>query len=273
MTRELWLDAHAYLRPLADLSEQIERAADRIAVLDARIPDWDDYRQDFLAGVPLLSSADAAVDLEPGGRMTAALLERLASGTSPDWLVAQARALDTDLRRAPEASRRIVDFLRGDETLAPPFPGLLRYLAWTAMARFLGPVVKAFDGWRDDDRWVRGYCPTCGSAPAMAQLAGADPGRRRLMSCGCCATRWQFKRTGCPFCDSDSQRLASVAIEGETGLRIDYCESCGGYLKTYDGQGDETLLLSDWSSLHLDLIAHDRGLKRLAASLYEFELA
>jgi hypothetical protein len=30
-------------------------------------------------------------------------------------------------------------------------------------------------------------------------------------------------------------------------------------------------LLSDWSSLHLDLIAHDRGLKRLAASLYEFE--
>jgi len=35
--------------------------------------------------------------------------------------------------------------------------------------------------------------------------------------------------------------------------------------------GDETLLLSDWSSVHLDLIAHDRGLKRLAASLYEFD--
>ena len=62
-----------------------------------------------------------------------------------------------------------------------------------------------------------------------------------------------------------------VAVEGEAGLRIDYCESCSGYLKTYDGQGDEVLLLSDWSSLHLDLIARDRGLKRLAASLYEFE--
>jgi FdhE protein len=62
-----------------------------------------------------------------------------------------------------------------------------------------------------------------------------------------------------------------VAVEGEAGLRIDYCEACGGYLKTYAGQGDETLLLSDWSSLHLDLIARDRGLKRLAASLYEFE--
>ena len=63
-------------------------------VLDARIPDWEDYRADFLAGVPLLTSADAAVDLEPGGRMAAALLERLASGTSSGTLAAEARALD-----------------------------------------------------------------------------------------------------------------------------------------------------------------------------------
>jgi hypothetical protein len=83
-----------------------------------------------------------------------------------------------------------------------------------------------------------------------------------------CRTRWQFKRTGCPFCETNAQRLASVSIEGERGLRIDHCESRGGYLKTYDG---EALLLPDWSSLHLDVIAHDRGLKRLAASLYEFE--
>jgi FdhE protein len=106
----------------------------------------------------------------------------------------------------------------------------------------------------------------------MAQLVGVDPGRRRLLSCGRCSTRWQFKRTGCPFCDTDSQRLASVTLEGESGLRIDHCESCRGYIKTYDGQGNETLLLSDWSSLHLDLIAHDRGLKRQATSLYELEL-
>jgi FdhE protein len=45
--------------------------------------------------------------------------------------------------------------------------------------------------------------------------------------------------------------------------------SCRGYLKTYIGGGSEALLLADWTSLHLDLIAQDRGLKRLAASLYE----
>jgi FdhE protein len=270
MAPDLWLETHSYLRPLADLSVQVDRAAAGIEVFDARIPDWNDYRLDFLAGVPLVSSADAAVDLEPGGRMAAALLERLASGTSPEWFVAETRALDADLRRAPMGSRRIADFLLGDEALTPPFPGSLRYVAWTAMARFLRPVVNAFDGWRDEDRWLRRYCPTCGSLPAMAQLVGKDPGRKRLLSCGCCGTRWQFKRTACPFCDGqDEHRLAVVAVEGEGGLRIDYCEACGGYLKTYDGEGSESVLLADWTSIHLDVIARDRGLTRRAASLYD----
>lgn len=271
MTPDQWLEAHAYLRPLADLSVHVDRAAAGIEASDAPIPDWNDYRQDFLAGVPLLSSADAAVDLEPGGRMAAALVGRLAADPSPAWLAAECRVVDAGLRSAPDVSRRIVDFLLGDETITPPFPGLLRFVGWTAMRRFLRPIVNAFDGWRDDEQWLRRYCPACGSPPAMAQLVGADPGRKRLLSCGCCGTRWQFKRTGCPFCETDSQRLSSVSIDGEPALRIDHCESCGGYLKTYDGFGHEGLLLSDWSSLHLDLIAHDRGLKRLAASLYEFE--
>jgi FdhE protein len=271
MTPALWVEAHSYLRPVADLCAQIDRAAAGIEVLDVRIPDWEDYRADFLAGVPLLTSADAGVDLEPGGRMAAALIERLASGTLAGQLATETRALDTALRREPQVSRRIADFLLGDETLIPPFPGLLRYLAWTAIAPFLRPAVNAFDGWRDEERWLRRYCPTCGSLPAMAQLVGADPGRKRLLACGCCATRWQFKRTGCPFCETDTQRLASVTIEAEPSLRIDHCESCGGYLKTYVGEGHEALLLLDWSSLHLDLIAHSRGLKRLAASLYEFQ--
>jgi FdhE protein len=60
-----------------------------------------------------------------------------------------------------------------------------------------------------------------------------------------------------------------VAIEGEGGLRIDYCEACGGYLKTYAGEGKERVLLADWTSVHLDVMAGDRGLNRLATSLYE----
>ena len=234
MTLESWLEAHAYLRPVADLATKVERAAAAIDVPLARVPDFEDYRPDFLAGVSLLSSEGAAVDMAPGDRMARALVDQLAAD-----------------------SRDV--------------PGLSHFVSWTVLARYLRPVVRAFDGWRDEEKWLRRYCPTCGSAPAMAQLFGVDPGRMRLLVCGCCGTRWRFKRTACPFCEADSQQLASLSIEGEPGLRIDHCKSCGGYLKTYDGQGDEALWLSDWSTLHLDLIAHDRGLKRMAASLYEFE--
>ena len=104
----------------------------------------------------------------------------------------------------------------------------------------------------------------------MAQLVGVDPGRRRLLSCGCCGTRWRYRRIGCPFCESaDGHRLSALAIEGEKYLRIDYCQSCRAYLKTYHGEESETFFLADWTSLHLDVIARDRGLKRLANSLYE----
>lgn len=269
LTRDGWLDAHAYLRPVGELCARIERAA---ADLDAEapgLPDWNDYVSDFRAGVPLLKSSGAAINLEPAGRMAVSLAGRLASEPLAGRLAEEASALDADLRRDARAARRVVDWLLGDGSFAPVSPGLLRYLGWTVMARYLLPVVEAFGRWRDDELWLRNYCPTCGSSPAMAQLMGADPGRRRLLSCGCCGTRWQYKRTGCPFCENDSQRLASLTVEGEAGLRIDYCESCGGYLKTYDGQGNEAILLSDWTSLHLDLLAHDRGLKRLAVSLYE----
>jgi FdhE protein len=264
------MEAHSYLLPLADLSAQVDRAAAGIDVPDARIPDWEDYRADFLAGVPLLLSTTAAVDLEPGGRMARAILERLASGTWCGRLATETQALNKELRREPQIARRLADFLLGDQTLRPPFPGLLRYLVWTATARFLRPVVKAFDGWRDEERWLRRYCPTCGSLPAMAQLVGVDPGRRRLLSCGCCGTRWRYRRMGCPFCESaDHHRLSALAIEGEKYLRLDSCQSCRAYLKTYIGEGSEPFFLADWTSLHLDIIAHDRGLKRLAHSLYE----
>lgn len=271
--REAWLEAHSYLQPVADLCELIDRAAAGLEITSPSLPDWEDYAAEFREGVPLLHSAGAAPDLGPAGRWVVALVERLATEplSAPGALAADVAALVADLRSEGDAANRVVAWLLGDETFAPASPGLLRHLGWTVLARSLSPVVEAFSGWRDDERWLRHYCPTCGSAPAMAQLVGADEGRKRLLSCGCCNTRWEFRRTKCPFCENDSQKLASVTVGGEPGLRIDYCPTCRGYLKTYDGQGEEALFLSDWTTLHLDLIAHDRGLKRLAPSLYALD--
>jgi len=268
-----WLAAHEYLRPVAELRALVDRAAADLqaATGTAALPSRDEYREEFLSGVPLLRSARVVVDLEPAGAMTAALARAVAAQAPPGRVRDEAAALDAALRSEPEASRRIADWLLGDDSWSPPSPGLLRYLGWAAAARFLRPVVESFERSGEDERWMRGYCPTCGAPPAMAHLAEADASRARRMCCGLCETRWQYPRTKCPFCEADAQKLSIVAVEGEGGLRIDYCPSCRGYLKTYAGKGDEALLLSDWSSLHLDLVARDRGFERLAGSLYAFD--
>jgi FdhE protein len=271
MTREDWLGKHAYLRSVAALGSRVESTLDRLELGTPRIPAWDDYAADFGAGVPLLSSTDAAVDLEPIGTAVRSLVGALADDGLPADLARETKRLRDEL--AAMAPRAPAEWLLGDDVLAPSAPGLLRYFGWTAAARYLDPLVAAFASWRDDERWLRSHCPTCGSKPAMAQLVGTDPGRKRFLSCGCCRTRWQFGRTRCPFCEEDLQRIAVLSVAGEAGLRIDHCASCKGYLKTLEGEKDEALLLADWTSIHLDVVARDRGLRRLAASLYELDSA
>jgi FdhE protein len=270
MTQGVWLARHPYLQRAADFHAQVATAMACIPSVSARIPNWEDYLGDYQAGVPLLRSAQVVIDFEPAAAILVSLVEGVASQPLPEKLREECRVSDAQLRGETNAPRRAIAWLLGGEVFKPAHPGLLRYLGWTALARFLYPLGNAFGTWCDEEHWLRGYCPTCGSAPAMAQLVGIDPGRLRLLSCGCCGTRWRYRRIGCPFCESaDDHQLSALAIEGEKYLRIDYCQSCRAYLKTYNGEGSEPLFLADWTSLHLDIIARDRGLKRLAASLYE----
>jgi FdhE protein len=270
MTPDAWVTAHPYLQPVADLHTRVEAAASEICVPVAPIPNWEDYAVDFHSGVPLLQSSNAAIDLSRPEDAVLSLIKRLASSPLPGPLAEQCRVLETELDRVDDSPGLAESGVLTKDSFSPTHPGLFRYLGWAVLARYLAPVVSAFDAWRNEDRWLRNYCPTCGEPPAMAQLVGKDPGRLRKLSCGRCKTRWRYRRTGCPFCDAqDQHRLSVVAVEGEAGLRIDYCETCSGYLKTYDGEGSEGVLLADWTSVHLDLIARGRGFTRLAASLYD----
>jgi len=266
---DAWLAAHEYLRLVAELSALAERAAEELGVDGAPVPSASERKEELAAGVPLLRGERVVVDLEPAGALAAALVRAVASRAPEGRLREEAAALVAALGSAPDAGRRIAGFLLGDESWSPPSPGLLRYLGWIAAARWLRPVAAAFERSGEDELWGRRYCPTCGSAPAMAHLSESESSRARRLCCGLCGTRWQYPRTRCPFCEEDSQKLSIVAVQGEGGLRIDWCPACRGYLKTYAGRGDEALMLSDWSSLHLDIAAEQRGLERRADSLYE----
>jgi len=272
MTLGDWLRSHPFLEPIAHVRARIDTAVGIGGAATIPLPAWEEYAAEFATGVPLLRSFDAALDLEPAGRRIVAAIDRLASDPAAGSLAEDARAVRAELEGVGEPPPRlVVEWLLGDDRWQPPGGGLLRCVGWLAMSASLRPVLDAFDAVREDDRWLRRYCPACGSLPAMAQLAGRDPGRRRLLSCGCCGSRWRYGRTECPFCEKDSHRLAGHAVHGEGGLRIDYCEGCRGYLKTYDGEGDEAVLLADWTSFHLDVVAQDRGLKRAASSLYDLD--
>lgn len=269
-TQDVWLTKHPYLGPLAGFQAQVEKAATESSFPTSPVPDFGDYTGDFHQGVPLLLSSSAAIILKSAEPAVVSLVDSLLTKSLPDKMMGKCRALAAELHQDANAPQGAIAWLLGSEIFTTEHPGLLRYLGWIALARHLFPVVVAFGNWRDEERWLRGYCPACGSPPAMAQLVGNDPGRVRLLSCGCCGTRWRYRRTGCPFCENqDDHQLGVLSVEGEAGLRIDYCERCDGYLKTYSGMGNEALLMADWTSLHLDVLAHDRGLKRLAASLYE----
>jgi len=269
LTQEVWLTEHSYLRSVAEFHSHVHEILASLPATLACVPNWDDYACDFLAGVPLLQSASSGIDLRPVEELLEALGHRLALTRLPDKLALEIHELDIELSQNSTFSRRALALLRDRHAAVPGHAGLLRFLGWTVMARYLSRVVDAFRSWREDEHWLRKYCPTCGSVPAMAQLIGIDPGRLRLLSCGCCGTRWRYLRAACPFCENtDDRQLGTLEVEDEAGLRIDYCESCKGYLKTLDGQATE-FLLSDWSSFHLDVLARDRGLKPLANSLYQ----
>jgi FdhE protein len=232
-----WIRSHEFLRPLARLHARIDDAIATAAPAGPPLPDWNAYAAEFAAGVPLLASDNAAIDLTAIDRAAA----HVVAAVQPD---------------APGVD-----------------DGFVHAVGWLTRAAALRPLVQAFDAWRDDDRWLRSCCPTCGSEPAMAHLTGVDPGRQRRLSCGCCGTRWRYGRTTCPFCAVQAHRLASLDVEGEAGLRIDYCDACRAYLKTYNGQGHEVILLADWTSLHLDLAAVEHGWRRAATSLYRLPVA
>jgi FdhE protein len=60
-----------------------------------------------------------------------------------------------------------------------------------------------------------------------------------------------------------------LQVEGDDALRLDTCEACLGYLKTYAGEGEESLFLLGWTTLHLDVLARERGYENTGASLFE----
>ena len=122
---------------------------------------------------------------------------------------------------------------------------------------------------RDD--WTGSACPACGGPAQLSVIAEESGefmgGSPRSLVCGRCAGGWTFPRAVCAWCgEADPNRLPSFVPDARRAVRIDGCETCGHYVKTFDlrepGAGELVPLVDDVATVSLDLWARDQGLGR-----------
>jgi len=145
---------------------------------------------------------------------------------------------------------------------------VLQFLVHMSIMPSLHSNVELLKDSVDLKNWERGYCPICGSLPKISALKG-EGGKRHFL-CSFCGFLWPSQRMKCPFCDNhDHEKRHFFFAEGQEAYRVDLCEQCNQYIKTVDIRKltyEPDLDLEDIATIHLDILATEKGYKRPVAS-------
>ena len=148
--------------------------------------------------------------------------------------------------------------------------GLAPDLVWLVAELAVGPfayrLLQAFFGGDSIaaalDQWNQGYCPACGSWPAMAEVVGGH----RTLRCSFCASAWELTTYACIYCGEDGGPFVTAAPDEERkDRRVEVCSGCGGYLKTVDVEklsAFPLLSIGDLETMDLDVAAMEHGYAR-----------
>ena len=143
------------------------------------------------------------------------------------------------------------------ELAVSPFAYAL-HRAWLAPSEEGSPLGTALNG------WTHGYCPACGSWPALAETASGH----RVLRCSFCAFAWELARYACIYCGDDTDRFVTAAPDAERkDRRIELCGACSSYLKTVDVSELSPfplLAIADLETMDLDMAAMEQGYSRPA---------
>lgn len=114
-------------------------------------------------------------------------------------------------------------------------------------------------------------CPHCGFAVMCSMLREAGLGRSRSGCCSLCGSEWSVPRLGCLRCEEQqSGKLPLFTFEEFSHIRIEACDSCGGWLKSIDLTRDaEALPMPDdvWSSA-VNIWASEQGYQSIGNHLF-----
>lgn len=261
--------------PAGTVSTDLERRAARARLLAGEAPEVSEPLR-FAAGLYAAQAraADAIEDRHARGplcgtlaRDVACLVEpaaeiyRYASEAGPPALAEAAGSRRDEL---PEtASARLLVSWEADRTGDD-------YLSRAA----LRPYVAVLRRWNvAPNRPHRpGRCPFCGGAPSLGALrdGGEMEGARRFLVCALCGEEWAFARLRCPACsEEDPYKLPSFRADTHAGVRIEVCETCRRYVKSFDLSEDARPIpeVDDLLSLSLDLWARAQGFERIEPGL------
>lgn len=155
--------------------------------------------------------------------------------------------------------------------------GFIRSTTWRMIAALVPAALKDPDGWnpdRDRPRFRENFCPVCGRQPVLADLRKHREGRSRDLVCGGCGTRWLYARVGCVYCGNKNlEKMHTLEPTDSDIMRLDICDVCDSYIKTYrgplGGSDVDAIYRQDWASLHLDLLAEEKGLHKKGNPILE----
>jgi FdhE protein len=147
-------------------------------------------------------------------------------------------------------------------------PDLLWLIAELAVSPFVHAVQSALFSHADAlladalAAWVYGYCPACGSWPALAEAVQGQ----RVLRCSFCAAAWELPDYACIYCGEHGQRFRTAVPDPERkGRRLELCAACGSYLKTVEGpelSPFPLLATADLETMDLDMAAMEGGFQR-----------
>jgi FdhE protein len=113
-------------------------------------------------------------------------------------------------------------------------------------------------------------CPFCSRNPGVGVLRPEGDGAKRSLVCAMCSTEWPCGRIICPACGEQTvEKLAIYTADQFAHVRVEACDTCGGYIKTVDltKNGRAVPIVDELATIPLNLWAQERGYVKLQTNL------
>jgi FdhE protein len=273
------LDSRADLGPALSLQRRLlTEVVDLACALDERPLPRFSLPPKYLAaklahGVPVLAGEPIPLPVPVLTPVLLQLCEALAAGGAGDPATRIRDAVESG--RIEPGSLLAASLARNQTAIrtGAAHRGLAPDLVWLVAELAVSPFVhllqrRLFAAVPDEglkaalDGWNRGYCPACGSWPAVAEVVAGH----RTLRCSFCSSAWELTTYACIYCQENGEKFVTAAPDEERrDRRLEVCSTCGGYLKTIDVpelSPFPLLSISDIETTDLDVAAMEHGYGR-----------